>query len=84
MVHITSQLPQFLGVPAIVYSDSGQCSPRDWSSHFEFRARTLQQFNPLPFLLQLLMEVHGLRAQGPVIHAVLSELPVTAQNQQSR
>ena len=74
MVQITSQLPAFLGVPAIVYSDSGQCSPRDWSASFEFRAPSLQQFNPLPYVLQLLMEVHGLRAQGPVIHAVLAEL----------
>ncbi|WP_254925011.1 ATP-binding SpoIIE family protein phosphatase [Pseudomonas fragi] len=74
MVQITSQLPAFLGVPAMVYSDSGQCSPRDWSASFEFRAPTLQQFNPLPYVLQLLMEVHGLRAQGPVIHAVLAEL----------
>lgn len=74
MVHITSQLPQKLGAPAILYSDSGQCSPLDWSASFEFRAVSLQQFNPLPFLLQLLMEVHGLRPQGAVIHAVLSEL----------
>ena len=74
MVLITSQMPQLLGVPATVYSDSGLCSPLDWSASFEFRAATLQQFNPLPYLLQLLMEVHGLRAQGPVIHAVLGEL----------
>lgn len=74
MVHITSQLPQKLGAPPMLYSDSGQCSPLDWSASFEFRAVSLQQFNPLPYLLQLLMEVHGLRPQGPVIHAVLSEL----------
>ena len=74
MVHITSQLPQKLGAPAMLYSDSGQCSPLDWSASFEFRAVSLQQFNPLPYLLHLLMEVHGLRPQGAVIHAVLSEL----------
>ena len=56
------------------YSDSDQCSPLDWSASFEFRGATLQRFNPLPYLLQLLMEVHGLRARGAVIHAVLSEL----------
>ena len=74
MVQITSQMPQLLGVPATLYSDSGLCSPLDWSASFEFRAASLQQFNPLPYLLQLLMEVHGLRSQGPVIHAVLGEL----------
>ncbi len=28
---------------------------------FEFRAETLKRYNPLPYLLQLLLEVHGLR-----------------------
>ena len=74
MVQITSQLPQPLDVPVMPYSDSDQCSPLDWSASFEFRGATLQRFNPLPYLLQLLMEVHGLRARGAVIHAVLSEL----------
>ena len=74
MVQITSQLAQRPQVPVMLYSDSGQCSPLDWSASFEFRASTLRQFNPLPYLLQLLMEVHGLRPQGAVIHAVLSEL----------
>lgn len=74
MVQITSQLAQRPQVPAMLYSDSGQCSPLDWSASFEFRASTLRQFNPLPYLLQLLMEVHGLRPQSAVIHAVLSEL----------
>jgi two-component system, HptB-dependent secretion and biofilm response regulator len=32
----------------------------------------------LPYLLQLLMEVHGLRTQGAVIHAVLAELYANA------
>ena len=74
MVQITSQVAQRLGMPAMLYTDSGQCSPLDWSARFEFRASTLQQFNPLPYLLHMLMEVHGLRAQGAQIHAVLSEL----------
>ena len=74
MVQITSQVPQRLGMPAMLYTDSGQCSPLDWSARFEFRASTLQRFNPLPYLLHVLMEVHGLRAQGAQIHAVLSEL----------
>ena len=58
----------------MLYGDSGQCCPLDWSASFEFRAPTLQRFNPLPYLLQLLMEVHGLRTQGSVIHTVLAEL----------
>jgi len=59
---------------APVYSDSGQSSPLDWSVSFEFRGATLKRFNPLPYLLQLLQEVHGLRTQGGAIYSVLAEL----------
>ncbi|MEE1866446.1 MULTISPECIES: fused response regulator/phosphatase [Pseudomonas] len=58
----------------LIYSDSGQSAPLDWSSQFEFRAETLKRFNPLPFLLQLLQEIHGLRAQSGALHCVLNEL----------
>jgi serine phosphatase RsbU (regulator of sigma subunit) len=60
--------------PALVYSDSGQSCPLDWSVCFEFRAATLKRFNPLPYLLQLLLEVHGLRAQSGALYSVLAEL----------
>ncbi|MFS2067379.1 SpoIIE family protein phosphatase [Pseudomonas sp. CT11-2] len=63
-----------LSPPALVYSDSGQSSPLDWSVSFEFRAATLKRFNPLPYLLQLLFEVHGLRAQSGALYSVLAEL----------
>lgn len=59
---------------APVYSDSGQSCPLDWSVSFEFRAATLKRFNPLPYLLQLLLEVHGLRAQSGALYSVLAEL----------
>ncbi|MFH0024030.1 SpoIIE family protein phosphatase [Pseudomonas fluorescens] len=59
---------------APVYSDSGQSSPLDWSVSFEFRGATLKRFNPLPYLLQLLLEVHGLRAQSGALYSVMAEL----------
>lgn len=59
---------------APVYSDSGQSSPLDWSVSFEFRGATLKRFNPLPYLLQLLQEVHGLRTQSGALYSVLAEL----------
>ncbi|MCO7576746.1 MULTISPECIES: fused response regulator/phosphatase [Pseudomonas chlororaphis group] len=69
-------LPEFprLAPPAPVYSDSGQSCPLDWSVSFEFRAATLKRFNPLPYLLQLLLEVHGLRSQSGALYSVLAEL----------
>jgi len=59
---------------APVYSDSGQSCPLDWSASFEFRGATLRRFNPLPFLLQLLLEVHGLRPQSGALYSVIAEL----------
>jgi len=60
--------------PPLAFSDNGLSSPLDWSASFEFRAPTLRNFNPLPFLLQLLMEVHDLRPRGGALYTVLAEL----------
>jgi CheY-like chemotaxis protein len=54
--------------------DDGQFSPLDWALTFEFRGSTLRRFNPLPRLLQLLLEVRGLRARSSELFSVLSEL----------
>jgi signal transduction histidine kinase len=74
MVEISLLEPEQITPPALVYSDSGQSCPLDWSVSFEFRAATLKRFNPLPYLLQLLLEVHGLRAQSGALYSVLAEL----------
>ncbi|MHB2241273.1 ATP-binding SpoIIE family protein phosphatase [Pseudomonas monsensis] len=74
MVEVSLLAPVQVRLPAPVYSDSGQSCPLDWSVSFEFRGATLQRFNPLPYLLQLLLEVHGLRAQSGALYSVLAEL----------
>lgn len=74
MVEVSLLEAAQLSPPALVYSDSGQSCPLDWSVVFEFRAATLKRFNPLPYLLQLLLEVHGLRAQSGALYSVLAEL----------
>ncbi len=74
MVEISLLETSPLIAPTPVYSDSGQSCPLDWSVSFEFRAATLKRFNPLPFLLQLLLEVHGLRTQSGALYSVLAEL----------
>ncbi|MDP2243853.1 fused response regulator/phosphatase [Pseudomonas sp.] len=58
----------------LIFTGSGQNSPLDWSATFEFRGETLRRFNPLPFLLQLLLEVEGLRPRGGALYSVLAEL----------
>jgi CheY-like chemotaxis protein len=74
MVEVSLLDPVQLSPPAPVYSDSGQSCPLDWSVSFEYRAATLKRFNPLPYLLQLLLEVHGLRTQSGALYSVLAEL----------
>jgi len=74
MVEVSLLEPAHANPPVPVYSDSGQSCPLDWSASFEFRAATLKRFNPLPYLLHLLQEVHGLRAQSGALYSVLAEL----------
>lgn len=74
MVEITAVEQAELGPQTVTYSDSGTSTPLDWSSTFEFRASTLRRFNPLPYLLQLLLEVHGLRHQSGALYSVMTEL----------
>lgn len=74
MVEVIAVEQANLGPQPVTYSDSGTSTPLDWSATFEFRASTLRRFNPLPYLLQLLLEVHGLRSQSGALYSVLTEL----------
>lgn len=58
----------------VIFSDSGQSSPLDWSAAYEYRGETLRRFNPLPQLLQSLQDVHGLRNKSGALYSVLTEL----------
>ena len=48
--------------------------PTDWKMSYKLGPNTLRDFNPLPLLLQLLMEVPGLRPHSGTLYTVLSEL----------
>lgn len=74
MLEITADEAAIPVPPPLIYSDSGASSPLDWSASFELRAATLRRFNPLPYIVQLLLEVHGLRARSGALHSVLAEL----------
>jgi len=74
MVEITLQAGQSLRATGPLYTDSSQSCPLDWSVSFEFRAETLKRYNPLPYLLQLLLEIHGLREQSGALYSVMAEL----------
>ncbi|MCK1787660.1 fused response regulator/phosphatase [Pseudomonas sp. TNT11] len=74
MLEITLQAGQSMRATGPLYADSGQSCPLDWSVNFEFRAETLRRYNPLPYLLQLLLEIHGLREQSGALYSVMAEL----------
>ncbi|MBF8745398.1 MULTISPECIES: fused response regulator/phosphatase [Pseudomonas putida group] len=66
-------------VPApTLYTDSGRSSPLDWSLGLELRGDSLRRFNPVPYLVQLLQEIHALRRHTGTLHSVLSELYTNA------
>ncbi len=67
-----------IDAPMPTYVASGQIGPRDWSLSFELGPSSLQEFNPLPLLQHVLMEVPALRVRGGVIFTVLSELYTNA------
>ncbi|TBU74594.1 fused response regulator/phosphatase [Phytopseudomonas daroniae] len=52
--------------------------PEQWSARFDFQSSTLRDFYPLPYLLQLLLEVPGLRGHGGSLYSVLCELYTNA------
>lgn len=47
---------------------------QDWQLAYTFRAASIREHNPLPFLLKVLMEVPGLRAHAGRLFTILSEL----------
>ncbi|TBV08170.1 fused response regulator/phosphatase [Phytopseudomonas dryadis] len=77
LVEVTMVEEGVLSRPAL-QGDSAGRGPQHWSAHFEFHGDTLRHFYPLPYLLQLLLEVPGLRGQGGSLYSVLSELYANA------
>ncbi|MEH6556572.1 MAG: fused response regulator/phosphatase [Oceanicoccus sp.] len=57
---------------------SKQAGPRDWTLKYELRPETLSNFDPLPMLLHILIQVPYLRNFGGQIFTVLTELYTNA------
>lgn len=64
------QGPEFVGGQGV--------GPKDWSMKYELRTETLKEFDPLPLLLYVLMQVPFLRPFGGQIHTVMAELYANA------
>ncbi|KAA0694715.1 response regulator [Halopseudomonas laoshanensis] len=67
---------QPLSVPPamLLQPDARQLDAQDWHLAYTFRAASIREHNPLPFLLKVLMEVPGLREHGGSLFTILSEL----------
>jgi len=48
--------------------------PMEWAMDYEVRPGTFRNFNPLPLLLNIVIEVPGLRPHGGTVYTILSEL----------
>ena len=59
-------------------SKSAVMGPVDWRLSYELRGETLKDFNPLPLLLHVIMEVPGLRLFSGQVYTVLAELTSNA------
>lgn len=75
MVEVTmvneEDMGDYFGEGGVSYMAGG---PKDWSMTYELRPQTLREFNPLPLITHLLMEVPGLRPHSGKIYTILSEL----------
>ena len=63
-----------LPMPPTVSATAHRSRPMDWSIRVELRAESLRNGNPLPSLLQILLQVNQLRSRAGAIYTVLGEL----------
>ena len=70
--------PSDVGPMDVVRDDREAAGPRDFVLRFELHGDSLRQFNPLPMLQHIMLEVPGLRGQTSGLYTVLCELYANA------
>ena len=63
-----------IGMPTFESSKGTVGGPMDWEMSLELRDQSLKAFNPLPLVLNILMEVEGLRGLSGQLYTLLAEL----------
>jgi DNA-binding response OmpR family regulator/anti-sigma regulatory factor (Ser/Thr protein kinase) len=58
----------------LVSSQGAVTAPSDWKIEYELGVDSLKNFNPLPLVMHIMMEVPALRAMGGQLFTVVSEL----------
>lgn len=63
-----------IGMPTFESSKGTVGGPVDWEMSLELRDQSLRAFNPLPLVLNIMMEVEGLRGLSGQLYTLLAEL----------
>ena len=78
MVEVKVVAPEDFQVSIPAFDGAQDAGPKDWSLHYEMRPDTLKEFDPLPLMLYVLMQVPFLRSAGGQIYTVMAELYTNA------
>lgn len=74
LVEVTNHFEMMLESGAPRLSLIADTHVADWRIEYELRAQTLARWDPLPFILHILMETTGLTPKRSQIYTILSEL----------
>ncbi|ARU57577.1 MAG: fused response regulator/phosphatase [Pseudomonadales bacterium] len=74
MVEVGMMPREELGLDEAHLNATGLVGAKNWAFSYELRSETLREFNPLPLMLHLTMEVPGLRLHSGSIYTVMAEL----------
>ncbi|MCP5160352.1 MAG: fused response regulator/phosphatase [Hahellaceae bacterium] len=74
MVEVAMMPESELGLEGSQVGKSALIGPVNWHFTYEMRNETLREFNPLPLLLHVIMEVPGLRTFSGQVYTMLAEL----------
>lgn len=78
MVEVEMVHEDQLGLDGSQLAKSALLGPVNWTLSYQLRGQTLKDFNPLPLLLHVIMEVPGLRLFSGQIYTILAELTSNA------
>jgi hypothetical protein len=73
-VEVVGRPPQFEESNKVARSSTRWSGPQDWRIEYELRPQALRTFDPLPMVLQMLMESPGLRSHRGRVFTILAEL----------
>lgn len=78
LIEVEMVAPEHFDVAIPAYVAGQEAGPKDWSLSFDLRTGTLKEFDPLPLLLHVLMQVPFLRPNSGQIYTVMTELYTNA------